>query len=499
MAFGVFVVLVSLLSAGAVGYVGYRWSQVTKYDVQLEAAQEGEPANFLLVGSDSRENIDPEDPDADGFGSADYITGERSDTIMVLRADPTEKSAQLLSIPRDLWIPIADGSGNDRINTAYGLGRQVLIDTIEDTLDITINHYVEIDFVAFRDLVDQIGGVPLWFEQPVRDRHTGLVVENPGCVFLDGRGALNFARSRYLEYEVEPGVWRTDPTADLGRMKRQQIFVRRALAKAIDDGLTNPRRVNRMLGSFLPQLGVDRNLDAGAIVELARQYRGFQADDLMTHTLPTSDHETEGGALVQLLEEREAEPVLNLFRGLPPDAVSPRFVDVEVRNGTGVHGQAGDVAAALQAIGFGVAGTGDVDEHVERTTVLYGDGGYEAARRVALHLTGGAALVPDDSLSGNSVVLVTGVDLSTVHEDPAPPGSPDDTMTTTTTLPDEADPSPETDAEGPDEPVTDTRGGDAGVNDELDDEPEQEDEEVPLTTEPEYGYTTGEPPPGVSC
>jgi polyisoprenyl-teichoic acid--peptidoglycan teichoic acid transferase len=478
---GVLIVLGSLLGAGAMGYVGYRWSQVTKYDVRLEVAEAGAPANYLLVGSDSRDNITEEDPDAGGFFGED-ISGVRSDTIMVMRIDPRETSAQLLSIPRDLWVPMADGTGSSRINTAYGKGRQVLIDTIESNLGITVNHYVEIDFVAFRDVVDEVGGVPLWFDQPVRDFGTGLFVDTPGCHVLDGSQALNFARSRYLEHEVEPGVWRSDPTADLGRMTRQQIFVRRAVSKAVEDGFSNPRRLNGLLGSLLPKLGVDRNFDAGGLIDLARQFRRFDPDDLVTHTLPTRDHMTSGGADVQLLVERDAEPILNVFRGLPPGSVSPQFVEVEVRNGTGAQGQAGDVAAALETIGFEVLGVDDSDEHVERTTVLYGEGGYEAARRVALHVTGGAALVPDESLSGTRVVLVTGVDLTTVHDQVAPPGSPDDLLSTTTTTV-APEPPPDEDPPGED-------------GDTL---PEPEPDLGPTTTTTVLGYATGEPPADQEC
>jgi polyisoprenyl-teichoic acid--peptidoglycan teichoic acid transferase len=474
---GCLVTVVCVAGASAIGYAAYRFAQITKYDVEVAAVPPGEPANFLLVGSDSRDNIAEDDPDAGAFlgdGQAPG-TGQRSDTIMLLRVDPKAETAQLLSLPRDLWVPVADESGRARINAAYGKGRQVLIDTIEATLDLQINHYVEVDFVAFRQIVDEVGGVPLYFDQPVRDRESGLLVDTPGCHVLDGRSALNFSRSRTLQYQDADGSWVGDPTADLGRITRQQIFIRRAVSAAVDRGLTNPSRLNSLLDVVIPQVGIDRNLEPRKLLDLGRRFAGFDADDLVTHTLPTDRHITGGGADVQIIREREAEPILNVFRGLSPDAISPQYIDVTVLNGTSIEGQAGDVAGALTQIGFTVVDTGDHDEMVGRTTVVYGDDGVAAARRLALHITGGAALVHDPAATGEGVYLVTGSDLTTLHEQPAPEGSADDLRSTTTTASPEVTEAPEPDPE------------------------EAEADEMPTTTTTVVGYATGEPPPGVTC
>ena len=77
---------------------------------------------------------------------------------------------------------MADSGKKARINSAHQQGEQVLIDTIQENFGITINHYVEIDFVGFEKLVDAVGGITLWFDAPVRDSHTGLSVPNTGCV-----------------------------------------------------------------------------------------------------------------------------------------------------------------------------------------------------------------------------------------------------------------------------------------------------------------------------
>ena len=170
--------------------------------------------------------------------------GERSDTIMVLRVDPVAKRVAILSFPRDLYVEIADGGGMSRINSAYERDEpQRLANTIYDNFEIPIDHYIQVDFCAFKTLVDAVGGVAVPFEFPARDDNTGLNVPEAGCFTFDGEHALAYVRSRHYEYEDPPGSgnWQTDPTSDLGRISRQQDFLRRTLAGLLDTGPLNPR------------------------------------------------------------------------------------------------------------------------------------------------------------------------------------------------------------------------------------------------------------------
>jgi polyisoprenyl-teichoic acid--peptidoglycan teichoic acid transferase len=156
---------------------------------------DGAPMHVLVVGSDSRAAVTNE---PDEFGTPQMVTGQRSDTIMVVRVDPDEDRAAVLSVPRDLWVPIASG-GVNRINTAFEKGPDVLVRTVSDALGIPIHHYVEIDFAGFRDIVSAVGGVGVFFPTPARDLVTGLQVDRGGCVELDGGRALAYVRSRNYE------------------------------------------------------------------------------------------------------------------------------------------------------------------------------------------------------------------------------------------------------------------------------------------------------------
>lgn len=472
---GTLVVLGSVVGASTVGYFGVRIGQIQRVDdVALQAAAAGEPTNLLIVGTDSRDGIDAADPDAGGFlGDAGC---DCTDTIMVLRIDPEREAAYMLSFPRDLWLPMADTGQKARINTAHARGVQVLVDTIEDNFHIPIHHYAEIDFVGFERLVDAVGGVPMWFDADLRDPQTGLELSGGECHSLDGADARRFVRSRYLQFRDEDGSWDTDPTADLGRITRQQIFIRRAVSKAVSKGLTNPVTLNELVSAGVANVRLDRGMSAGDLLAIGRAFADFDSDDLIGFSIPSEPYRTGGGAQVELPRFRDAERMLNIFRGLPADALTPRAISVEVRNGSAVPGQANDAAGALQVIGFDIAAVGDHDEQISRTTVLYGHGSSAAARRVGLHVTGGAALVFDPLVSFGKVILVTGADFTTVHSQPAPEGSPDEVRTTTTTSTTVAT-SPGSDGEGTTTSTT-----------------------VPTTTTTEPpGYATGEPPDGVDC
>jgi LCP family protein required for cell wall assembly len=267
--------------------------------------------NFLLVGSDSRANIDPSSPDYGAIGSAADVEGSRSDTIMVLRRDLATNDPALLSIPRDLWVAIASG-GKDRINAAYGEGPAVLIQTVQDALGLPIHHYVEIDFAGFKQLVDAIGGVELCLPYPARDTRTGLNVPAGGCTVYTGVQALAFARSRFLEQLVD-GVWTLDGTADLGRMNRQQQFLKAALRGALAKVKTNPLVARDLLKAASSAVRVDNDLD---LLAAAWSLRGLGATEPSSWSLPVSGATIDGKAVLEL--SGGAAEILAYFAGMGP-------------------------------------------------------------------------------------------------------------------------------------------------------------------------------------
>ncbi len=250
--------------------------------------------NFLLVGSDSREGADPSDPDFGGIGGVDTVSGNRSDTIMILRRDKTGGPISVLSLPRDLWLDIPGRSNPNRINAAYQDGRDVLIRTVTETLQIPIQHYIEVDFQGFKTLVDSLGGVQVCFDAPAHDEHTGFYVAEPGCHILDGVQGLAYARSRYYETYVD-GEWKPDPRSDLGRIERQQQFINIALQAAIATVKSNPLKAGDVLASSTKALRIDDGLD---VLEAAAAMRDAVGTGLQTYSPPVTGKTINGNAVL---------------------------------------------------------------------------------------------------------------------------------------------------------------------------------------------------------
>ena len=275
------------------------------------SAVEGPAVNYLLIGSDSREGSDPNALDLDFIGDTGAVQGRRSDTIMVLRQQADGDGAALMSIPRDLLVTIAGSGKQDRINSAYNNGADVLAATVTQELGIPINHVVDIDFFGFKDLVDAVGGATLCFEYATRDLKSGLVQE-PGCSRLDGVQALAYARSRNYE-EFRDGDWRKDPTADLGRIKRQQTFISSIGDAAIIELQSDPFRASELIDAASDSVRIDAGLDP--ITAVATLRKAFVAG-LDTYQLDVRGEDFNGKSILRLNDS--SKPVLDYFRGIGP-------------------------------------------------------------------------------------------------------------------------------------------------------------------------------------
>ena len=421
-----------LLTAGGLAYVYTKYSKLSRVALgSVLSTQEDNNAaqNFLLVGVDSAAELAEDDPARAGRGN---VGGLRSDTVMVLRVEPNSEHASLLSLPRDLWVPLASG-GNQRINSAIQNGGPgELVDTIEQYLGVPIHHYIQVDFAGFQNLVEVIGGVAVYFPAPARDSRSFLDIDTAGCVTLDGHQALAYARSRHFQY-YEDGRWRTDPSGDLGRISRQQDFIIRALHQAVAQGARNPLTLDRLVDAGLDTVTVDDLLTADDILSLGRAFRSFNPSSLDTYALPTVPGSA-GAASILRLQDEAAQPILDRFRGTDRHDLQPRDVRVLVLNGSGLTGQAGQTSAALAAAGFGAAGTGEADHFdVTETLVRYTPGNEAKADLVARYLDPSARLELVEGTLDADVVVVTGTLLTGVRGEPRPAGPSTTASTTTTT------------------------------------------------------------------
>lgn len=254
-------------------------TQIERIPVQGLSPVQGR-MNVLLVGTDSREGLTPEELQALGTEAVD---GQRTDTVLLLSISGGR--AAMLSFPRDLLVTRCNGT-EGRINSAYGLGGpDCLVNSISTSTGIPISHYVEVNFLGFIRVVDAVGGVSLWLDKPMVDRHAGVDLP-AGCIHLDGRQALGFVRARHID-------------SDLGRVERQQRFIRELAAEVTEPStLVNVPRLFSVTGAAAQALRANDGLGTTDLLRLARGGRGLAGGGVASYTVPASGQRVGGAAVL---------------------------------------------------------------------------------------------------------------------------------------------------------------------------------------------------------
>ncbi|WKK21563.1 LCP family protein [Streptomyces olivoreticuli] len=244
----------------------------------------GKGTNYLIVGSDSREGLSEQDKKDLHTGSAD---GKRTDSMMILHTG--DNGTTMLSLPRDSYVTIPAFTGpqsgkqfpasTHKLNEAYSDGgAELLAQTIEYNTGLHIDHYAEIGFGGFRNLVDALGGVDMCLDKPVKDRDSGADFK-AGCQTLNGTQSLAFVRQRHQEADQ-----------DLGRMRNQQKFLN-TLAKqaASPSTVLNPFRLYPVIGSGLDTLVVDKDMGLTDLMSMFWSMKGVTGGDGKQLTVPISN------------------------------------------------------------------------------------------------------------------------------------------------------------------------------------------------------------------
>jgi LCP family protein required for cell wall assembly len=293
-----------VLVAGLFFFGWWQFGRIDRVDVgNVLSPGGGKGTNYLIVGSDSRQGIDQDSPNSGAF-LGETVSGERTDTIMVLRVE--DSKSYLLSIPRDLWVENPATGEMGRINATYQSGPAALIQAVQ-SLGIPVQHYMEINFVSFAKLVDAVGGITVDFPYPARDTHSGLDVPVAGSTDLDGTQALAYVRSRYYEQLID-GSWEVDGTADLGRVMRQRAFLQSLMGKVTDT--KNPLTLMSVATAMSGGMRIDDELTYFDALGLAWHLRGgFNPESVTLPVTPT----TRGGAAVLDLKTTEAQPLVQQF------------------------------------------------------------------------------------------------------------------------------------------------------------------------------------------
>jgi len=274
--------------------------------------------NYLITGSDNDACIDPDSPFAGGFGKRTSY-GERSDSIMVIRVNPKDNQAAILSFPRDMWVTQAGSSRKGRINSNFDKKNpNRLVRTITQNFGIKIDHYVNVDFCTFKEVVDAVGGVRVPFTYKARDSRTGSqVLRARVCYTFQGDHALAYVRSRhYRWFDPKTNKWTSDGTADWGRISRQQDFTKRMIKKALDKSRTNPRVATNILNAALRNVITDDKVTPLLLLQLGQAMRNFDADTMGSYTFPgTGQLVGKDAVIVPDFEGEVAKKILAVFQG----------------------------------------------------------------------------------------------------------------------------------------------------------------------------------------
>ncbi|EKE04379.1 MAG: cell envelope-related transcriptional attenuator [uncultured bacterium] len=222
----------------------------------------GKKQNILLLGVDSNGN------------TVDPFKGARSDTVIILSIDPFSKTANALSIPRDSKVYLANHHGLDKINAAHAVGGPNLtIKTIEETFGMRIHHYIAIDYQGIKELVNAVGGVPLTVEKRMMytDHSAGLRINlHPGYQTLDADQAEGYLRFRH------------DAVGDIGRVKRQQWFIRSLVKKLQSpDMIVKIPQIIQLASKY-----IRTDMNFYELSQLAAYTKSIDLDNVQTATLP---------------------------------------------------------------------------------------------------------------------------------------------------------------------------------------------------------------------
>ncbi|MET1058772.1 MAG: LCP family protein [Nocardioides sp.] len=324
----------AVLTATVVG--AYGWNLNSKLD-NIQRADDrvldkgprpervkSEATNILLMGADNPNQREEKPTVAELLKDGEWDPGAyRSDSMMVVHLPADRKSAYVVSVPRDSYVPIYDGEGvkhgKNKINEAFSqYGPFGTLRTIENLADLRIDHLAVIDFEGFRDLTTAVGGVDVYVPEAFYDSKQKVEWEQ-GINHLEGVKALQYVRTRH-------GL----ANGDFDRVDRQQNFLRALMGKVLEDGtIGNPVKFTDTLEAITQNLTVDESWKSSDIRGLALSMRDLESRKVRFMTLPLDHYATvpDAGSVNIIAAERagklwdavESDKVGRYLRANPDD------------------------------------------------------------------------------------------------------------------------------------------------------------------------------------
>lgn len=367
--------------------------------------------NFLLMGSDSRDfaggqayNVAP--------GSSAFVTGQRSDVVMLVHIPDGPAKATVVSFPRDSWVQlpayidvknVQHAAVYAKLNAAFSIGgAPLLVATMEQLTGLHIDHFASINFPGLQGMVNALGGIDVCIGTTRHDTNSGDFL-TAGEHHINGVQALALVRDR-----------QSFPNEDLERIKDQEYFLSVMLQKVLSAGtLVNPLKLTEFLNQATKSLTVDSGLSLGDMRKLASRFShldpshvsfltapilksNYSATSSVYGNQPQDNVELNPAAMAALFATFENDSTTSPSASASAPPASPPDVLINVDNGTGRSGLARTTAAALQALGFHVGTVGDAAS-TPTTTITYDAADFAAARILQTHVPE-ATLVPSTTV-----------------------------------------------------------------------------------------------------
>ncbi|WP_026415643.1 LCP family protein [Actinomadura oligospora] len=430
---------VLLTAGGAWAFQNYVTGTIDKVAVGGLGGAKDAPKGamtILVAGVDRREGLTREQQRKARLG---HEPGERSDTMMLVHVNRNHDKISVVSLPRDSYVLIpshrsngSEGAKGAEIPARYGKltwayqfgGPDLTVATIKEATNVPIDHYVEVNFYGFVNMVDSLGGVDVCTEQAISDPKSGLELP-AGKSHVDGLKALAYSRARYT---LGDGT-------DLGRIDRQQAFISSLMKQALSSKtLSDPVKSTKFLSAALHSLRVDKKL-ADDLPKLADQMKGVSTDGVTFAKVPLSnpgfntvlwnsaqpqstvqwDKSAAGDLFSRIRHDKPlSEPAPKPPATQPasptadPDAptIAPKDIDVRVLNAVGTPRLAARAGGDLREVGFQVTVVPGIAERGRSTTLIqYGPGKADSAKTLAAAIPG-AKLKQVSGLGSRVQVLV---------------------------------------------------------------------------------------------
>ncbi|MFE9560035.1 LCP family protein [Streptomyces sp. NPDC006487] len=438
---GIIAALVLAVGGSSLAYALYRKldGNITTADVASSLGDD-RPAqsppgalNIALIGSDSRDGTNGR------YGKG--LATHNSDTLMVLHLSADRKRATVVSLPRDSWVDVPScdlGGGKTsrpttaKINSAFAVGSSnggvaggaaCTIKTVELNTGLHIDHFMEIDFSGFKNMVNALGGVQMCLPKAVKDKKASLDLP-AGCQKLGGEQALGFARARY---SLGDG-------SDIQRIGRQQQLLT-AIFTTVGEKKLNAAAMYRLADAASKSLTVDSKLGGlSTLLGLAKDFQGMPKDRLTFLTVPnyprSLDVPTDKANVVWKSSAKELFAALRDDKpvdeeGRPQDpsgtaqgsgtaARARGDITVTVLNASSTTGKAAATAEKLAGAGFRTAAPGNAPAQRE-TVIRYGPSGKPAALALATALGLDPGVLRQQGTGASSrVTLILGTDHSSL-------------------------------------------------------------------------------------